>query len=142
MQWFWLVRCCFIVALCAVDCAAFYWWQGYVLQAVCAYYFVQLIHKGRGVEEVLCLLAIGLESFLVHGRFGVYLLPVLPLTLAYRLLARFITMTRLVPYALLGITLVVNYWLIDPCLFGVWPGALYTTMKIIGNVLVLFILNW
>lgn len=142
MQWMWLVRSCFVLLLFVVDSAACYWYQGYILQAVVCYYFVLLRYKGRSVEQVLCLLAIGVESFIVHGRFGVYLFPVLPLTFAYALLARFITMTRLVPFVLTGVTLAVNWWVVDPLLFGVWPGALYTTMKIAGNLLLLFVLDW
>lgn len=137
MQWYFLLRICYVLLLFFVDCAAFYWCNAFVLQAVTAYYFASLVRKERTVEQVMCIVLIGIESFLVHGRFGVYLLPILPLTLLYTLMARFITMTRLVPYTLFGLTLVVNTLIIDPFLFGQYPPLRYTIIQIIGNLILL-----
>jgi hypothetical protein len=134
MQWYFLLRICFVLFLFFVDCAALYWFNAFVLHALAAYYFALLIRKERTAEQIICVILLGVESFLVHGRFGAYLLPILPLTLLYKLLARFITMTRLVPYTLLGVTLLVNSFIIDPFLFGQYPPLGYTIIQIIGNL--------
>ena len=141
MIWLYILHTLLLIFLFCIDSATMYWFDQPVLQSVTAYFFASLMHKGRTPFQIGAIALIGIESCIIHGRFGVYLLPILPCYLIYQSLTRSITIARGVPYLLFTISLLVNWFMIDPFITGGQPAMACTGMKIFANLLLLSILN-
>ena len=127
-----------ITLICfACDSLAFYWWDDTVLQAVTAYFFANLFKPKRESVLVTAGLCIALESFMATGRVGVYLFPIIPCYFLAPWLKQGTTLTKALPYLLFALTLLINWFIVDPLIFGYWPGFSCTIGKVFANVLVL-----
>src|SRR5579872_2412550 len=104
-----------------IDTLALYWWDDAVLQCVTAYFFANLLRPHREPILIFTGLLIGLESFIIHGRFGVYLFPIIPCYLLSHYLTRRSTLSWPVPYLLFTCTLLVNWFFVDPYIIGFQP---------------------
>jgi hypothetical protein len=130
-----LVTSCFFA-----DMMAMYWFDDAILQAVTASFFANIVRPKKELLLALALVALGIESFVAHGRFGVYWFALIPCYLAVYFLMHRLTLSRSVPYLLFTLTLLVNWLIIDPYLIGCRPSFSYTMLKVFGNMAVLFVL--
>lgn len=129
----------FLLLCIDVSCTAFF--EEQILATLAIFYCFLLFRSSSFLLMGFTALALGVESFLYHGRFGPLFLILIPITLLSSYLSSNFNLAKIGP--ILAITCYLSlYWLfMEPLLLGISGAGLYTTAKIGVNILVMTVFS-
>jgi hypothetical protein len=132
----------FIIFLFLLDISFFLFFEKPIFSALLCFYIINTINHANFLRLTTCILLLILEFFIYYGNVvGINLIALIPATLAGFQAGKMFYESRLIYYALLIMTLLIQIGVIEHMILKLPISIPYTISQIIANMIIMMLLR-